>query len=92
MTRPDGLDAQDTNTLGIPGHNQTIVRVDAATVLGPGYVHRQVSPVDGAVGGDHVHLVDDIFAKVEWHDLGQDWGRQEVGRPKQRQKLNEIIA
>ncbi|KAH8267089.1 hypothetical protein KR018_003738, partial [Drosophila ironensis] len=72
VTGPHGLDAQDTDALAVPGDDQTIVGVHATAVLRPGYVHGQVAPVDGAVGGDHVLLVDHIFAKVEWHDLGQD--------------------
>ncbi|KAH8304461.1 hypothetical protein KR059_010506, partial [Drosophila kikkawai] len=84
MASPHGLDAQDAQTLAVPGHNQTVVGVNAPAVLRPIYVDGQITLVNRARGRNHVQLVNGLLAKVKGHDLGQDWDG--VGLTEQKAK------
>lgn len=74
MSRPGGLNAQDTHAGTGLGHHNTIVGVDSAAVLRPCHIDGQVALVDRTGGGDHVQLVDGLLAEIEGHDLGQNCG------------------
>jgi len=90
MTRSHGFDAQDTQALAVPGHNQTIVGVHSTAVLRPVDVHGQIALVYRTRGRNHVQLVDALLAKVKGHDLGQDWDGVGLTEDNQR-KINQKI-
>ncbi|KAH8331357.1 hypothetical protein KR074_001602, partial [Drosophila pseudoananassae] len=85
VTSPHGFDAEDTEALAVPRHNQAIVGVDATSILRPVDVHGQVALVHRAGGGNHVQLVNALLAKVKGHDLGQDWEGEGLKKLKAKQ-------